>query len=94
MVLPVRRLADAGLEAWHQVIERGYEGLVGKDPASPYVGGRTLKWLKVQAARVPGEGAGVLQALADHSASLTSVMRSTYRRSSISTYTTSRGVPS
>ena len=27
---------------------RGYEGLVAKDPASPYVGGRTLKWLKVK----------------------------------------------
>jgi ATP-dependent DNA ligase len=48
MVLPVRRLADAGLEAWHQVIEHGYEGLVAKDPQSPYVGRRTLKWLKVK----------------------------------------------
>ena len=47
-VLPVRRLADDGLKAWQQVIERGYEGLVAKDPASPYVGGRTLKWLKVK----------------------------------------------
>src|SRR5260370_41488083 len=46
MVLPVRRLADDGLKAWQQVIERGYEGLVAKDPASLYVGGRTLKWLK------------------------------------------------
>src|SRR3984893_7380615 len=48
MVLPVRRLADDGLKAWQQVIERGYQGLVAKDPASPYVGGRTLKWLKVK----------------------------------------------
>src|SRR5260370_34679216 len=48
MVLPVRRLADDGLKAWQQVLERGYEGLVAKDPASPYVGGRTLKWLKVK----------------------------------------------
>jgi len=47
MVLPVRRLADDGLKAWQQVIERGYEGLVAKDQASPYAGGRTLKWLKV-----------------------------------------------
>ena len=31
-----------------QVIERGYEGLVAKDPQSAYVGGRTLKWLKVK----------------------------------------------
>jgi bifunctional non-homologous end joining protein LigD len=48
MVLPVRRLADDGLKAWQQVIEHGYEGLVAKDPQSPYVGGRTLKWLKVK----------------------------------------------
>lgn len=27
---------------------RGYEGLVAKDPESPYVGGRALKWLKVK----------------------------------------------
>ena len=48
MVRPVRRLADDGLKAWQQAIERGYEGLVAKDPASPYVGGRTLRWLKVK----------------------------------------------
>jgi len=44
----VRRLSDHGLKAWLEVLERGYEGLVAKDPASPYVGGRTLKWLKVK----------------------------------------------
>jgi len=48
LVLPVRRLADNGLKAWQQVLEHGWEGLVAKDPASPYVGGRTLKWLKVK----------------------------------------------
>jgi bifunctional non-homologous end joining protein LigD len=48
LVLPVRRLADNGLAAWQQVLERGYERLVAKDPESPYVGGRTLKWLKVK----------------------------------------------
>jgi ATP-dependent DNA ligase len=26
----------------------GYEGLVGKDDASLYLGGRTLSWLKVK----------------------------------------------
>src|SRR5262249_6263675 len=45
------RLADEGLKAWQQVIERGYEGLVAKDPASLYRGGRTLAWLKVQVPR-------------------------------------------
>jgi ATP-dependent DNA ligase len=48
MVLPVRRLADDGLKAWQQVLERCYEGLVAKDPESLYLGGRTLKWLKVK----------------------------------------------
>ena len=48
LVLPARRLADDGLEAWAQVVERGYEGLVGKDEASHYREGRTLSWLKVK----------------------------------------------
>jgi bifunctional non-homologous end joining protein LigD len=51
IVLPVRRLADDGRKAWQQVIERGYEGLVAKDAESTYVGGRTLKWLKVKQPR-------------------------------------------
>jgi len=48
LILPGRRLAGDGLEAWAQVLERGYEGLVGKDEASPYTEGRTLSWLKVK----------------------------------------------
>jgi bifunctional non-homologous end joining protein LigD len=48
LVLPARRLAPDGFEAWAQVLERGYEGLVGKDEASPYREGRTLSWLKVK----------------------------------------------
>jgi ATP dependent DNA ligase domain len=34
LVFPVRRLATDGLEAWKQVVERGYEGYVAKDEAS------------------------------------------------------------
>jgi bifunctional non-homologous end joining protein LigD len=48
VLLPVRRLSDDGLKAWQEVLQHGYEGLVAKDPASSYVGGRTLKWLKVK----------------------------------------------
>ena len=48
LLLPARRLADDGLKAWEDVLERGYEGLVAKDAASPYPGGRTLAWLKVK----------------------------------------------
>jgi ATP-dependent DNA ligase len=44
----VRRLAPHGLKAWAHVLERGYEGLVAKDEASAYVGGRTRDWLKVK----------------------------------------------
>jgi ATP-dependent DNA ligase len=43
----VRRLAQDGLEAWKQVVERGYEGLA-KDEASVYEGGATRRWLKVK----------------------------------------------
>jgi bifunctional non-homologous end joining protein LigD len=50
-ILPVRRLSSNGLKAWAQALHKGYEGLVGKDPESPYAGGRTLKWLKVKQAR-------------------------------------------
>src|SRR5262249_41899874 len=48
LVLPVRRLARNGLEAWSEVIARECEGLVAKDEASLYEGGPTLRWLKVK----------------------------------------------
>jgi bifunctional non-homologous end joining protein LigD len=48
LIFATRRLAENGLEAWEQVMERGYEGLVAKDEASLYKGGRTLSWLKVR----------------------------------------------
>ena len=37
-----------GLAAWEEVLRAGYEGMVGKDPESPYRPGRTLSWLKVK----------------------------------------------
>ena len=48
VVYPARRLAEDGLKAWAQVVERGYEGLVAKDDASAYEGGRTMRWVKVK----------------------------------------------
>jgi bifunctional non-homologous end joining protein LigD len=48
LVFPVRRLAADGVEAWRQVVERGYEGYVAKDESSPYEGGSTKRWLKVK----------------------------------------------
>jgi len=43
-----RRLAGDGLEAFKAAKKRGYEGLVAKDLASPYIEGRSSKWLKVK----------------------------------------------
>jgi len=47
-IYPVRRLAPDGLDAWAEVVERGYESLVAKDEASAYESGRTTRWLKVK----------------------------------------------
>src|SRR5438876_6367026 len=54
LLLAARRPAH-GLEAWAEVQRRGYEGLVAKDEASAYLGGRTRSWLKVK--RRNGDGA-------------------------------------
>jgi len=48
LVLPVRRLAKNGFEAWAEVIAQDYEGLVAKEEASLYEAGPTRRWLKVK----------------------------------------------
>ena len=48
LVLPVRRLARNGFEAWAEVIAHDYEGLVAKEEASLYEAGPTRRWLKVK----------------------------------------------
>jgi bifunctional non-homologous end joining protein LigD len=48
LILPARRLADNGLEAWKEVVRANYEGMVAKDPESAYKPGRALSWLKVK----------------------------------------------
>jgi ATP-dependent DNA ligase len=48
LVLPVRRLAKNGFEAWTELIARDCEGLVAKDETSPYEAGPTRRWLKVK----------------------------------------------
>jgi bifunctional non-homologous end joining protein LigD len=48
LVLPVRRLAKNGFEAWAEVIAHDYEGLVAKEEASLYEAGPTRRWLKVK----------------------------------------------
>lgn len=59
-LLVARRLAPDGLEAWEEVKEHGWEGLIAKDPDSIYEpGARTRSWIKVKyKVRVgwPGEG--------------------------------------
>jgi bifunctional non-homologous end joining protein LigD len=48
MVLPCRRLPDDGAKAWAIVEERGYEGMIAKDPRSTYRSGSTRAWMKVK----------------------------------------------
>jgi ATP-dependent DNA ligase len=36
LLLPVRRFSDDGLNAWQEAMERGYEGIMAKDSASPH----------------------------------------------------------
>jgi DNA ligase D-like protein (predicted ligase) len=50
-LLPSRRLAHNGLGAYRAAKRAGYEGIVAKDLASPYVSGRSRKWLKVKVRR-------------------------------------------
>jgi hypothetical protein len=52
MVLPVRRLAKNGFEAWAEVIAHDYEGLVAKEEASLYEA-------RADAAVVEGEAEGL-----------------------------------
>ena len=47
-LLVSRRLAANGLEAFRIAQRRGYEGLVAKDLAAPYMEGRSKNWLKVK----------------------------------------------
>jgi ATP-dependent DNA ligase len=59
-VMVARRLAVNGLEAWQEVVAKGWEGLIAKDPASIYEPAvRTRDWIKVKhKVRIgwPGEG--------------------------------------
>jgi bifunctional non-homologous end joining protein LigD len=48
-LIPSRRLGSDGRKAYREAKRRGFEGVVGKDASSPYVEGRTLRWLKVKA---------------------------------------------
>jgi bifunctional non-homologous end joining protein LigD len=43
-----RRLPDNGVEAYKIAKKKGYEGIVAKDLSSPYIEGRSTKWLKVK----------------------------------------------
>jgi bifunctional non-homologous end joining protein LigD len=45
-LFPSHRLAEHGLEAFRVAKAKGYEGMVAKDVASPYIEGRSRKWLK------------------------------------------------
>ncbi len=53
VLLPVRRLADDGQQAWAEVLKHGWEGLVAKDPASPLRGRAHAQVAQGEAAEVP-----------------------------------------
>ena len=48
VVIPSRRLATNGLEAYREAKKRDFEGLVAKDASSLYFEGRSTNWLKVK----------------------------------------------
>jgi bifunctional non-homologous end joining protein LigD len=48
LVLPVRRLARNGFEAWAEVVAHDHEGLGAKEEAGPYEPGPARRWLKVK----------------------------------------------
>jgi len=48
VIFPSKRLSANGLEAFSIAKRRGFEGIVAKDLASPYVEGRSRYWLKVK----------------------------------------------
>ena len=47
-ILLSRRLAENGFEAYRIAKQKAFEGLVAKDLSSPYLEGRSNKWLKVK----------------------------------------------
>jgi len=46
LLFPSHRLDQNGLAAFQIAKAKGYEGMVAKDLASPYIQGRSTKWLK------------------------------------------------
>jgi bifunctional non-homologous end joining protein LigD len=48
-LFPSRRLGSNGLKAFAAARRRGFEGMVGKNAAAPYIEGRSTEWLKVKA---------------------------------------------
>jgi len=48
-LFPSRRLGSNGLKAFAAARRRGFEGMVGKHAAAPYIEGRSTEWLKVKA---------------------------------------------
>ncbi|MEW6267855.1 MAG: non-homologous end-joining DNA ligase [Thermodesulfobacteriota bacterium] len=47
-IFAARRLAANGLAAHRVARRKGFEGLIAKDASSPYVPGRSRRWLKVK----------------------------------------------
>jgi len=48
LIMPSRRVAANGLAAFKIAARRGFEGIIAKDPSSPYLESRSPQWLKVK----------------------------------------------
>ena len=48
VLMPSRIINASGIEAYRVATKKGYEGIVAKDFASPYVEGRSKSWLKIK----------------------------------------------
>jgi ATP dependent DNA ligase domain len=80
-VFPVRRLATNGLEAWAQVLERGYEGLVAKDEASRYEPGPNEALAEGQAKGLDGSRGPLAAAAVPRAEAVKQFARSAFRHS-------------
>lgn len=47
-LFPSRRLPKNGLKAYEMAQRKGWEGLIAKEEAAPYLEGRSTRWLKVK----------------------------------------------
>jgi DNA ligase D-like protein (predicted ligase) len=78
-----RRLKGNGLAAYREAKRRGLEGMIGKDGSSPYVEGRSTRWLKVKAKKEDEFVIGGYTAPGGTRAHFGAILVGAYRRSEL-----------